>query len=702
MKKNLFRYLLIIGICLLPFILRIPSWHFPLEHDVGGHLFYGMEVYRHGFYSTLQEIRPVGLLTIFSVIYRFFGNSTIWVNVIGSFFWILTTFFFYKLVLLLFKSEKLAIFSSLIFVFLSASRSMQGEMANLETFFIPFNLIGIYSFFLFKERKKTYLLIVSGFCFGTAFMIKQLALFDLAAVLFFNVMTQVFNGKNDERGKFKYKLLNLVKENIFVFLGFISPLIIYLIYFFLHHQLKDFLGYQFLAIYKNTKTTNQVGTALHNFKVSFSKVFTQTGIFWILALLGAVITTRFKKESKRYFLYLWLLIDFIGIYYLWWFFYHHFLQILPPISIFSGLFITDSLDFLNSSRKRYQKYLSIISLSIVFLFFVYFVKSDLIYFTSFYNEITGKIDRKTHLSLVGWDIGPAGLISIYDAGEYLNKVTQEDEKIFAWVPAPHVYIFSNREPITWFVYKYPLLPQEISFMVYKGWFNNYLDNRKVLMDDLNKNFPRYLVIEVNPERIFDEMLSFQDFSRFVSTNYLLDKQFGNYLIFVRRDQPKSLNGSSSVIPPEIIERYSQIISIKENGDINKIIFEPMVNTSGILRRLAADAPRDNIQITDLVVQGAEVKEDFVGFASDKPSGTPDLHVRVKGLSQPLSFARVKIGDFAWNSESYGVNPRIKVIQNGDLFDLYMEPIKMEGQKTIEIYFVYQNGELAKTSINIVP
>jgi len=692
-KNSLFLWGLIILAYVFSFLLRLPAFNFPLDWDAGGHYFYGRQTATRGFFSVFWDMRTVGIVLVFALIYKLFSGLIIGVYIVGSLVWICSTIFIYKLTKLLFDF-RIGVLAALIFALFSSSRVIQGEMVNSEVFMILPTLIGIYFFFKAREGKNWRFFALAGLSFGVAFTIKQVVIFDMLALLTYSL---IFLYRD-----FKKEINLFIKSNLILAFSFLVPIFLFGLYFFLTNKFGDFFYWQFTKAFRNNSSYHLLGNGINNFVSSFSQIFKKSYPVWLIFFGGVITTIFYFRATKRIFLFFWIFWVFLGMYFMWWFSPHHFLQLTPPISIFSGLFITDSLVFLTRSRKWLQKYLLAMSLSIVFLFLVFFVKSDLVYFTSFYNEVTGKISWKTHLSLVGWDVGPAGLTSVYEAGKYLNEVTQKDEKIFSWAPATLEYIFADRGPLTRFVYKYPLLSQELTFMSYKGWFNNYLNDRIALMGDLNRNFPKYLIIEVNPELIFDEMFSFQDFSRFVSANYLLDKQFGNCLIFVKKDQPKSLIGSSAVIPLEIIERYAQIISIKESGDINKIIFEPMVNTNGILRRLTADTPLDKIQITDLLFQGAEVKEDLVGFVTDTPSGTPDLHIRVKGLSQPLSFARVKIGDFAWNSQSYGVNPIIKVIQNGDLFDLYLEPVKIEEQKTVEIYFVHQNGELAKTSINIVP
>ena len=703
-NKKLFERLILVFICFLPFFLRVPSFLFPLDYDVGGHLFYGMMVSTKGFYSTLQEIRPVGLLAIFALIYKIFGNSTFYVNAVGAIFWSFSTLLVYKLSKLVFSSKKVSFLSALIFAFFSSSRALQGEMANLETFFIPFSLLGLVLFFLFRENKKKTFLFLSGFSFGVSFLIKHLAIFDFIVVFLYGLFL-IFIPQVKLIEPIK-KIKKLFIENVILLIGFMSIIILVSLYFFLKGQVKDFYYWQFFNIYSGTSEHRFLGSAFVNLKNNFFPIFKKTYFFWILGLLGFFSTITFKAKSlmienfKRIFLLFWILVVFSGMYYLWWFFPHHFLQLTPAISIFAGLGI---YDLYNLGKKKFKKrYFSIKNIFtdlflLIFLFL--FLRADTNYFLGYFKEIRGEITKKEYLALVGKDVSPAGWLPLYDTADYLNKVTKHNETVFAWTSVPTIYALIEKQPISWFVYKYPLLPDELRTNTFKGWFSNVGENKEKLMSDLVRVSPDFIIIEVEPRKIFDEMNSFADFSNFVFKNYSLDRKFGNILIYKKENRIKKLSiENNPLIPIEIIELYSAITKVEVTNNQTIVTFEPMVNTSGLIKVYKISYP-SSLPIVFNPVSAEFLGQDgndFVNWAEFVPSGIMDLHIRVKGENKPSSFIRVKASNgFYWNTQHYGVNSVLKLIQNEDVFDLFFEfPTDWENNN-FEVYIIYEDGSFSR-------
>lgn len=702
-SKKLIFYGTLGAICALGFVLRIPSFDFPLDYDVGGHLFYGMQVATRDFYSTLQEIRPVGMLTIFALIYKIFGSSTAWVNAVGASFWIFSTFLVFKITEEIANSRRVAIFAPLIFVFLSSSRALQGEMANMEAFFIPFNLLGVYLFLLYKRKAKRMLLVLSGFSFGVAFLIKHLAAFDFLAVFLFDLFL-IFSPKGI-LFELEKKIKILIGESITLVLGFFIPTLLVIFYFLIIGQLRDFFYWQFIKIYTNTSGFYLLGSPLINLKNNFLPIFAKTYPFWLLSLLGISVTLIFKREVRRFFLFFWVAIVFGGIYYLWWFFPHHFLQLTPPISIFAGLFLSDISNLgegkLNKLWLLVKNEFLIVALllSLVLVF-----KADSPYFVSYFRRLKGEVSEKQHLAAVGFDIGPDGWLPFYETADYFKEKTKPEETVFIWGSVPTIYALAEKQPISWFVYKYPLLPDELRNRTFKGWFPNVSENRERLMEELTLESPDYVVLEFDPEKVFDEIISFSDFSRFVYKNYEFNRSIGGRFLIYRKkdwlDKVAISKGDSSLVPLEVVKRYAAITEITTREGKTEITLEPMVNPDGVLRSFEVVYP-EVIEL-DFEPMFAEFLgpdgSDLVGNAIPKPSGVVDLHIRVRGLSKPVSFVRVKMDEITWNSRQYGVNLALKVFQTKEGFDLYFEqPSNWEG-KTFSVYIIYEDGLISNRNI----
>lgn len=691
-------FLVFIVFLVLSFILRFPSFNFPLDYDVGGHVFWGEQVAKSGFYTVLQELRPVGILTIFAIFFKFFGLHLIWVPILGAFFWALSAFILYRLAKTLFNSQRIAFLSALIFSLITASRAVQGEMVNMETFFITFSLLGIFFYFRSEKEGERKDIFFSGLFFGIAFLTKHLAVFDLFPVLLIMSLPafrKLKGSRNMEKG------LGILFRKIFVFLvGFIFPLLLVTFYFLVVGKLGDFYYWQFIKIHSNVSPFRDLGNPWENFWLSFGQIFRKTTVFWLLVAGGVINTLLFKRIRPRLFLFAWLLSVFTGIYLLWWFFPHHYLQLLPSLSIFAAVFLNDVLGFrlhVLSPIKIQAKNLFFAGV-LVFGLIQYF-SADSGYYFGYLEKLFNKINYKEYLEKAGFDVGPDGWLSFYQAGQYLRETSDPSDSLFAWASIPFIYTLSEKAPISWYVYKAPLQPKEILSRNFRRWFPDVEESRRKVMEDLVKKFPQYILVMVEPEKIFDELFSFSEFSNLIVNNYVFDQQFSNILIYKRARDRVEL-GDDEVVPLEIIKKFAAITDIEESKERITLTFEPMVNPGGILQNFQATYPEvikvnfDEISAQFLGPDGS----DFVGNATEKPSGVTDLHIRVQGQPKPVNFVRVKMGENQWNNQQYGVNPLLKVTQDGEVFDLYFEQPSNWEKETFNIYFIYKDGALAKTEI----
>lgn len=278
---------------------------------------------------------------------------------------------------------------------------------------------------------------------------------------------------------------------------------------------------------------------------------------------------------------------------------------------------------------------------------------------------------------------------------------KKDESLFTWSTTPFSYYLTRKYPTTSFVQIYSLLDYNLMIATGRVWKYDFEGNRKKLMNELTVNVPNYILVQINPEQIFDQLALFGDFSNFVFNNYVFDRQFGNLLIYKLSEKKIEFNDKPT-FPLEIIKRFSAISNIKINNSKMEVEFEPMVNPNGILRSFKSVYPYfEEIKFFPLKIQLFEVgKEDLVGYIVNKPSGIPDLHIRAIGLPKPVNFVRLKIGNLSWNSKSYGVNAIIKILQKNDIFDLYLESVNIGSEKIVEIYFIYDDGSLSKSILNL--
>lgn len=666
MKKKI--YLLIILV--LAFLLRVPFFSVPLDYDEGTYAFFAFFSKEDKFYPSLPIGRLPGIIFTYRFLDDLFPGQIAAFRILAAFLVILATFGIYQLGKLLFD-QRIGLFSALIFALFSSQISTDSP-ANTEFFMMPFTILAFWLFWVFQKSKRLFCLALSGFFAGIAIFYKQVAVFEIALLILWLIKIKPF-----------------LKQWFIFGIAFLTPVLASLLFFLLRGELADFWWQSFGSARQYGANAWQGGEWLTRFWTTFNFLKNDLWFFWLLGLMGIIIIFT-KPQKERAFLLLWLIFSVLGTACSGWFFPHHFVQLVPVFSLLGGVFITQTYQWAKIHRF-YQ-------LGIILAVFVLMVKNQLPYHSGYLQMIRGKMTRIEYLERIGFDVIEAGWLPFYESADYLKAKMRKEDSLFVWSTTPLPYYLTRKYPTTSFVQNYPLLDYQFMLPTYKGWQFDFEGSRQQLMRELNNHHPDYILINVNPEQIFDQMFLFEEFSRFVNQNYQFEIQFGNLLIFKIKKEQEIKETELFLIPLELVKRFSAIAGVEEKNGQTEVMFEPMVNPKGTLRSFKVIYPETiEIDLQSLSVQVlGQDGNDFVGNAFLRPSGTIDLHLRTKGLAKPVSFVRVKISEMTWNNRHYGVNARLKLIQNGDIFDLYFEPLSGRQGKTFEVYFIYQDGSLART------
>lgn len=681
--KKLLKIILIGFICLLCFCLRAPFFPEPLSYDEGVFSYFAMQINSgDGFYSTFWGTKPPGVGLIYAMVYVLFNNSVVALRIFSSIIGVISTLLLYKLAKLLFNS-KVGIFSALVFAVCSSSVVIEGNRAYTELFMVFFTIGACYLFFLALNKKNYLLLGSSGLLLGLSFMTKQVAAFDFFCFLCFNF---ILGFTQFRRRTFR----SMFKPNLILILAFAIPLLSFTLYFYFTERLHDFYYWSFLkslTYIRSSRIKNITGWPRANLSYVFKKMF----LFWLLSWGGILYNLFFKRSLKRFFLILWYVFAALGVSLGGWFFHHYFIQILPPACILVGLFTSDIIR--ETKKMRITRFHWLRKGLITSIIVILLGQSSILnwrYLPGYIGYLQGKLHRREYLkkcSLPTWE-------DRIDAGQYLTKTMGTEETLFVWDSTPVVYFLTNKKPITRYSNSRPLLEEKLLLPTSKGLFSNFAGHRRQLMIDLRTNVPDYIIIRAEPEKIFDEMFLVKDFCGFVHQNYDFLKSFNHVLIFKSKDGIKKvtdLERERSSIPLEIIKRFAAITQIITNGEETTITFEPMVNPNGIIRTFKSVYDKESLE--QINFQPLPVQ--FIEMDKDK------VHIQVKGLSQPIAFARVKReGDrYHYCNRSYGVNPPLEVVQTGKTTDLYSSPPPGESKgKTFNVYFIYEDGTISSAEV----
>ncbi len=630
----------LLTILLLVFLLRIPLFSQPLDYDEGTYAFFAFFSQGEKFYPAIPVGRLPGIIFTYRLLDNLFPGNIVAFRIAAALLGILGALGVYQLGRILFN-RNVGLFSALVFAFFSSQISTDSP-ANTEFFMMPFTVFAFYLFWLFLKKDKLIWLMLSGLSAGVAVFYKQVAIFEVALLMFWLLQ---------EKHLF-------LKRSLVFGAGFLLPIAMSAFYFGFKGELSDFWWQSFASGGAYWRYAWQGGAWWWRLR--------STAIFLSQTLWPFLLLAFAGLFQANLFLCLWLLLAFLGAFFSGWFFPHYFVQIIPACSLLGGIFLNKIF--------AWKKI-------IVFFLLALMLKNNMIYLLNSEAKETG------------WP-------PFYESADYLKGRMAADESFFAWSTTPLPYYLTRKHPPTSFIYYYSFLDYQFMLPTYRGWQFDFEANRQQLMRELTSHPPEYLLVDVNPEQIFDQLFLFQRFSSFISQNYELEKQFGNLLLFrSKKDQETTKEMGSLSIPLELVKRFSAITKIEASENQTEVTFEPMVNPGGVLRQFKVTySATATIDFTPLSLQIlGQDGYDFVGNGTVKPSGVIDLHFRAKGLAKPVSFVRVKSGNKTWNNRHYGVNTRLKIVSQVDIFDLYFEPAAGWQKQKFEVYFIYQDGTVSQAT-----
>lgn len=735
--------------CLTAFILKTPSFCENLEFDEAVHLFLGsVLICGDGFFSVPWTHEGPALCATFAALYGLFGTSSEAIHASAALFSLLTTLIIYFFSRILFDS-RVAIFASIFFAIFSSSRSLQGTLAASEVFMLFFTTLGFYLYILYRQGSGNRLLVLSGLALGIAFLYKQTSGLDYLCLVLFILGITLYLHKGDKlRTEIIWPITLLT-------IGFLLPLIALTVYFLATDRLFDFVYWTFLRGIHYTKTQHAYAPGWNAF---LAVVTGKTWMIWLLSLLSVIYSVLFVRSKERFLCFIWVICGIVAVSLSGWFFPHYFIQLLPAASVLAGLFVMDVYGWGRRSLSLNLYFYKNALLTVLLLAsFVIYFKSDYPHAKHYFHYWTGDIDKREYLARafnIPWkdrydaseylrtNMHPEETLYVWDSCTHIYLLTGKRPL------TRHIYCYSMlNEDLTfptmkgWFSYfsenRKKLMSEFYSSS--PDYITVHSEPEKIF-DQLQvfKEFGKFLQDRYSLVKRFGNILVFKRKS--VSGEYEgAEKGF--------------------VVPVEILKMYSSITQIEILPTHVEIVFEPMVNPNGILRsfrgfysseelglyafsnmlvqkqisyRVPSDkfrsvfseggasdpgqglASRDISSITEaellrqvlralgieFVPISAEFMghdgKDYVSMASFSPSGSEDLHIRIRGPSKPINFLRVKCGERHWNTKSYGVNPVIKAIQNNGFTDIYFECSPGAHGRMFEIYIIYEDGTLACT------
>ncbi len=456
---------------ILFFLLRLPSLFEPYWYgDEGIYLALGQGI-RHGLvlFQQIHDNKPPTLYYLAALAHTVFGFRLLLLLVM-----IPTVYFFYRLSFKFLKSKILSQLSTLLFLIITSVPLFEGNIANAEVFML---LPTILAFLIFLNYKKSSLsFLFSGLLLGLAFTIKVPVAIEFAFLCLWLLIFQ------------KSKI-----KNLFIFsLSFLTPIIIYLIYFAVKGALEPFL---FAALLQNFGYLSSWSTSSQQASVASGGLFGR-GIILLVFWLFSFLLFHFKKISKNiFFLSAWFFAALFGALLSGRPYPHYLIQVLPPLCLLLFFFFKSKLwvlfvfSFFIASLFRYK-------------FYFYPVFS---YYLNFYSYVLGKKNIDNYRKYFSYDMPQNYLLA-----SKIKSLTDPSDKIYVWGDQSFLFPLSDRLPATKYIVSYHV----VDFKAHA-----------LTMSELKLTTPKLIIYYPEPSRPFPQL------DNFIADYYVLIDQIGSAYLF---------------------------------------------------------------------------------------------------------------------------------------------------------------------------
>ena len=364
----------LIAVLVMVFILRIPSFFEPYSYgDEMIYLTLGQGI-KQGIplYKGIYDNKPPLLYIIAAI-----SGSLFWFKIILASVNLISICLFWKLSKILFpKNKSLIKVATIIFGILTTIPLLEGNIANAELFMLAPTIGALIIIFSKKQNFKN--LFFAGTLFSLATLFKIPAAFDLPAIVTFWLIYSI-----TQKGKF----INFLKKTFYLVLGFLTPVFLSLIWFFLQGSLKDYVFAAFIQNigYLSSWRPDDVQEPF----ITRNLPLIIRGVVLVTSCL--LIFLKRKKLSKNFiFITLWLLFSLFAVTLSERPYPHYLIQSVPAISLLLAILFT---------QESIEQSLAIIPLALAFfvpVFYNYYHYPTLPYYLRFAKYSLGLINKKDY------------------------------------------------------------------------------------------------------------------------------------------------------------------------------------------------------------------------------------------------------------------------------------------------------------------
>ncbi|MGI5825984.1 MAG: ArnT family glycosyltransferase [Patescibacteria group bacterium] len=481
----------IIILLLVTFVFRIPSLFEPYWYgDEGVYQAVGLAV-RNGamLYKDAFDNKPplIYLLTAITNGTMFGFRLLLMIASLGA------TYFFYRLCQKLIANENSARMATVVFAILTTVRLLEGNIANAENFILLSTTLGFYlilSILENKKNKKEYRkYFLAGLILSFGFLLKVPAVFDFLALYLFLLFFQD-----------KKKFISLGKNEIALGVGYAVPILITSLYFLIRGSFSEYFNACYLQMFGYLSSWETGSHAFSPFALLKSDLVIK-GIF-VATVSGLLFKKRKNLSQLMAFIPLWFVFALFGATLSGRPYPHYLLQIVPPLAIILSFFL------LKKKALSLSALGLILVLSLAIVRYRFWAYPTLSYYQNFLQFALGQKEKLAYFKYFH-----PNLPQMYELAEFIQASTKETDKIFIWSDDPSLYPLSRRLPATPYTTAYHVVDLKQTAQVGKS---------------LTKQLVPLIIVDKNGRK-------FPELEALVKTKYRRIEEFGNFLVYLRRD-----------------------------------------------------------------------------------------------------------------------------------------------------------------------
>jgi len=462
-KYHMSKYLLwaAMGIILVSTaLLRISMLQIPLERDEGEYAYMG-QLLLQGIppYLSAYTMKLPGTCAIYALIMGIFGQSVFAIH-LGLLIFNGIAIVLVFLITRYLADEIAGLAAALSYALLSVIPSFLGSVAHATQFLAPFALGGIFLLLKAIDERKTLMLAAGGLLLGSAFLIKQHAIFFIFfAILYYLIRMMKMSAAKRETA---YGTAILIISSALPFMTVCA----------LFYMAGIFSKFWFWTFTYPIQYVSEIPLSMAGTMFLNTWTYHIHPCIWVLLIAGIGLSSVFWDEETRRHRDFWagfFVFSSLSVCPGFYFRPHYFVTLLPALAMLSGIAVRASMIYLSDRFSPHLKAVPVV-------FFIIAIGIPAWPQTRFFFANPVDASRMLYITMNPF---PESLA----VAQYIKNHSSETDTIAVIGSEPQIYFYANRKSATGYIYICGLMEPHVYA----------LQMQKEMAREIESAKPRYIV-----------------------------------------------------------------------------------------------------------------------------------------------------------------------------------------------------------------